>query len=167
MRIIIAPCERKWYDKVCAKCFPYWEEVVAKLEERGHHLIQVSQLHNTRYVKDFRLDSYGNNLSLNAISNIFYNDRADTFITIDSFFQHLAHNVEKKVNPGGIVIFSKTDPQVFGYPENVNLLKDRKYIREKWWRVWKEEPYDKDAFVTADEVVRAVENYGKLKKEAK
>jgi ADP-heptose:LPS heptosyltransferase len=162
MRIIIAPCERKWYDKVCAKCFPYWEEVVAKLEARGHHLIQVSQLHQTRYAKDFRLDSFGNNLTLAEMGRIL-REEADMIITIDSFFQHLSHQNGKH----GVVIFSKSPPEVFGYPENINLLKDRKYIREKWFRVWKEEPYDKDAFVTADEVVDAVENYGKLKKEAK
>jgi hypothetical protein len=54
------------------------------------------------------------------------------------------------------VIFSQSDPVIFGHPDNVNLLKDRKYLRELQFQTWMGVPYNEDAFVSPDEVVNAV-----------
>jgi hypothetical protein len=56
----------------------------------------------------------------------------------------------------GVVIWGKSDPLLFGYPENVNLLKDRKYLRARQFYIWDDEPFDPEVFVEPAEVVKAV-----------
>jgi hypothetical protein len=63
------------------------------------------------------------------------------------------HNYNRKQ---GVVIFSQSSPDIFGYKENVNLLKHKKYLREKQFWLWEQCEYNKDAFVTAEAVHAAV-----------
>ena len=60
------------------------------------------------------------------------------------------------VNNAGIVIFSKSDPKVFGYEQNINLLKDKKYLRSKQFDIWEAEEFDKDSFVTPDVILEHI-----------
>jgi ADP-heptose:LPS heptosyltransferase len=75
-----------------------------------------------------------------------------TWISVDNFFPHLANIVGKP----GVVIFGRSDPKIFGYPCNTNLLKDEKYLREKQFEMWFNEEYIKDAFIEPKKVVKAV-----------
>jgi hypothetical protein len=54
----------------------------------------------------------------------------------------------------GIVLWGQSDPLIFGHPENNNLLKDRKYLREKqfWW--WEQCDYNAEAFVRPEEIIK-------------
>ena len=51
---------------------------------------------------------------------------SNAWISVDSFFQHFCSYYKI---PNGIVIFSQSDPNIFGYPGNINILKDRAYLR--------------------------------------
>jgi len=75
-----------------------------------------------------------------------------TWISVDSFFQHYAWDLGKR----GIVLWGQSDPNVFGHPENINLLKDRKYLREKQFWLWEQTPYIKEAFVSPQEIIKCL-----------
>jgi ADP-heptose:LPS heptosyltransferase len=94
-------------------------------------------------VPDFR-----KNLSLTELAELV--NACDTWIGVDSFFQHFCWDVKKP----GIVLWAQSDPNIFGHPENINLLKDRSYLRNKQFWLWEQCEYIKVAFVTPDEVLK-------------
>ena len=67
---------------------------------------------------------------------------------VDNFFQHFASHLEKP----GIVIFGKSNPDIFGYKHNINILKDRANLRAKQFDIWEEEVFNKNVFPYAEEV---------------
>jgi len=79
----------------------------------------------------------------------------DIWISIDSLLQHLA--AFHKLKPG-IVIWGKSDPEIFGYKHNINLLKDRKCLRPNQFAFWKDEPIDPEVFVAPEVILRAIED---------
>jgi ADP-heptose:LPS heptosyltransferase len=135
-------------DKRHPKNYPYWTELVEKLTSEGHTLIQVGIEGEEQFVPDFR-----KNLSVADITTLLL--ECDTFIGVDSFGQHLGWSLSVK----GIVIFGQSDPTIFGHPENINLLKDRKYLRDKQFWLWEQAEFIEDAFVSADEVISALHQH--------
>ncbi len=87
-------------------------------------------------VQDFRA-----NLSFVEIGRLV--DRCAFWLTVDSFLPHLAQHQHKP----GVVIWSVSDPLIFGYRENLNLLKDRAYLRSNQWAVWEDCAYNTEAFI--------------------
>ena len=122
------------------KNYPYWKELILLIKEE---IIQIGTDHEEQLVPEFR-----RNLPLGDLRYLIGECR--TWISVDSFFQHLAWDCGKK----GIVLFGPSDPLIFGHPENINLLKDRSYLREKqfWW--WEQCEYRKEAFVKPAEVLK-------------
>lgn len=130
-------------DKPHPKNYPWWPELVSKIDEP---IIQVGIAGEEQLVSDFR-----KNLPIVELRALIRQCR--TWISVDSFFQHLAWDEGKK----GIVLFAQSDPNIFGHPENVNLLTDRKYLREKqfWW--WEQCSFNPDAFVKPEVVLAALQ----------
>lgn len=126
------------------KNFPYWKELVALLVESNIKVIQIGSSKDNKIpgITDFR-----QNLKLSQIRELL--KECDTWISVDSFLQHLNSNYERKQ---GVVIFSQSNPDIFGYKENINLLKHRKYLREKQFWLWEQCEFDADAFVSAETV---------------
>jgi ADP-heptose:LPS heptosyltransferase len=79
-------------------------------------------------------------------------NKCNVWIAVDNFFQHLAFMGGKR----GIVIFSQSDPEIFGHKENVNLLKGRQYLRERQFDIWETSEYKEEVFVTSIDVINAV-----------
>lgn len=52
-------------------------------------------------------------------------DEMDSFVSVDTYFQHFAAYHGKS----GVVIFSQSDPNIFGHSTNTNILKSREYLR--------------------------------------
>lgn len=73
-------------------------------------------------------------------------------IAPDSYWQHFCWYYGKKC----VVIFSQSNPEVFGHKENTNLLKDKKYLRENQFNFWEETMYNEDAFVLPEEVIKNI-----------
>ena len=121
------------------KNYPWWPEVLAQL---ASPLVQIGLAADPTLVDDFR-------------SNLSLADTCDYWLSVDSFLPHLAQHLFKS----GVVLWSKSDPAIFGYPENLNLLKDRKYLRAKQFRIWEEESYDPDAFLDPASVLRAIHTW--------
>lgn len=119
----------------------YWKRLISLIESAGHSIIQVGLTGEQQLVNDFRKD-----LSINELSNLI--KVCDTWVGIDSFGQHLCWDLNKP----GIVIFSQSDPNIFGHKENINLLKDRKYLRKNQFFLWSQSDYIIDAYVLPEEV---------------
>jgi ADP-heptose:LPS heptosyltransferase len=142
--IIISPFAKKMRNgEEHPKNYPYWPELVAKIREP---IVQVGVEGEPQLVEDFR-----KNLPLLDLAKLVHQCR--TWIGIDSFFQHFCWDQGKR----GIVLFGQSDPLVFGHPENINLLKDRKYLREKQFWLWEQAKFNSDAFVKPDVVIDALE----------
>lgn len=139
--ILIHPFARDLRDgRPNPKNYPYWEELISKIDEP---IIQVGTSSEPKLVDNFEAD-----LPLEYLSELVNECR--TWIGIDSFFQHFCWDLKKP----GIVLWGQSDPSIFGHPENINLLKDRKYLREKQFWIWEQAEYKPEAFVLPDEVIQ-------------
>lgn len=125
------------------KNYPYWAELISLFRDK--HIIQLGTKGEKQLVSDFKI-----NLSLDEIKKLLTN--CEYWISVDSFLQHLAHHVNKK----GIVIWSVSDPNIFGYSSNLNIIKDRKYLREKQFDIWEVTTFNQDTFVKAKEVYEKI-----------
>lgn len=128
------------------KNYPHWEEVINKVKEP---VIQVGIEGEFQLVNDFR-----KNLPLSELAILV--KECKTWMSCDSFFQHFCWDLGKP----GVVIFGQSDPNIFGHPENINLLKDRKYLREKQFWLWEQAEYKEEAFVSPDTVIEALKKLG-------
>ena len=128
------------------KNYPYWEEVLKHVNEP---VIQVGVDGETQLVSDFR-----KNLPLYELEKLV--KECKTWLSCDSFIQHFCWDLGKP----GIVVFGQSDPNIFGHPENINLLKDRKYLREKQFWIWEQAEFIEEAFVSPDVVIDALKKFG-------
>lgn len=142
--IILAPWAKKMRNgKQHPKDYPYWLEVIKQIKEP---IIQVGVEGEVQLVEDFR-----KNLSLVELGELV--KQCKTWLSVDSFFQHFCWDLNKS----GIVIWGPSDPLIFGHPENINLLKDRKYLRPNqfWW--WEQCEFNQESFVEPQIVLDALE----------
>lgn len=141
--IIISPYAKKLTNgKENPKNYPYWKELLDLIKEP---VIQVGISGETQICTDFR-----QNLSLTDLKSLL--NECNTWIGCDSFFQHLAWSVNKP----GIVLWSVSDPNIYGHPENINLLKDRSYLAENQFLWWEQTEHNPDAFVKPEEVIKFI-----------
>jgi ADP-heptose:LPS heptosyltransferase len=131
------------------KNYIYWPELVSALQSAGHELVQVGIDGEEQLV-----DNFIKNSSIGELSNIVL--ECDTWIGVDSFGQHLAWSLGKR----GIVIFGQSDPNIFGHSENINILKDRSYLREKQFWLWEQCTTRDECWVEPDVIISALnENF--------
>jgi len=143
--ILISPWSRILKDGTYnAKNYPWWEKVIAGLEDE-YDIVQIGVNGEKKLVEDFR-----KNLHLREVGKLVQD--CYTWISVDNFLPHLAHLIGKP----GIVLWGVSDPNIFGYKENKNLLKARKYLRSMQFGVWDGVKHDPNVFVTADKVIEAV-----------
>ena len=115
------------------KNYHRWPEVIGRIDDE---IIQVGVEGEAQLVPDFR-----KNLSLTELAKLV--ESCTTWLSVDSFMQHFGWDLKKY----GIVLFGQSDPLIFGHPENINLLKDRKYLREKQFWLWEQAEFKPEAFV--------------------
>ena len=122
------------------KNYPYWKQLIQLIDEP---IVQIGLEGEPQLVPDFR-----KGLPLNDLRALIKECR--TWIGVDSFFQHLAWDEGKP----GIVLWSVSDPTIYGHAENINLLKDRVYLTKNQFLWWEFTEHNKDAFVLPDEVIK-------------
>lgn len=145
MKILIFPWARGMRNgKPHPKNYPFWPELIERLQASGHEVIQTGYPGEPALVQDVR-----QGLNLTELAELI--KTVDTWIGIDSFGQHYCWDLGKT----GIALFGQSDPVVFGHPENINLLKDRKYLRERQFWLWEQCEANDDAWVTPDQVIAA------------
>lgn len=147
MKIILFPFSRNLGGKNHPKSptIDWWFELVHLLEKQGHIITQVGVTGETHLVNDVRFD-----LPIDSLISLI--NEYDTWIGIDSFGQHLCWSVGKT----GVVIWGQSDPIIFGHTENINLLKDRKYLREKQFWLWTQTEFNQEVFVSPNEVAETI-----------
>lgn len=128
-----------------AKTYPYWRELLALLDDE---IVQIGVEGEEQLVKDVRVA-----LPLKEVHALLL--RCDYWISVDSFLPHLAHHIPKP----GVVLFSVSDPAIFGYAENLNLLKDAKHLRRNQFGIWEEETYNPEAFCEPRAVLKAIREW--------
>ena len=139
--IIISPYSQKLLSgKTNPKVYPYWKELIALIKEP---VVQVGLEGEEQLVDNFR-----KNLSLLELESLV--KECKTWISVDSFFQHFCWDI----GIPGIVLWGQSDPIIFGHPENTNLLKDRKYLRDKQFWLWEQTEYKTDCWVSPEEVIK-------------
>ncbi len=147
--ILIFPYARKLRnEKVNPKNFPFWKELIKLLN--NNLIIQAGIEGEEQLVPNFY-----KNKSLNEVKDLIKNCKF--WISVDSAGPHIAHHISKH----GVVIWSVSDPNIFGYEDNLNLLKDRKYLRKA--QFWEAVEYNKDAFMDAQAIYNAISIHFKIK----
>ena len=131
-----------------AKNYPYWQEVINNLVSVGHTVVQVGVVGETL----FKNTKQAFGLSLHDLTEIISDDSCKTWMSVDNFFPHLCSHTQKP----GVVVWSRSDPNIFGYPQNTNLLKDRSYLRPDQFGFWNDCSFVEDAFVNPTVVTTAV-----------
>lgn len=144
--ILIAPYAQKLRNGgENPKNYPYWPELIKILQANGKSIVQVGVDGETPLV-----DVFHKGLSVAKLVELL--KAASAWIGVDSYLQHLAWSV----GIPGYVLFSQSDPLIFGHPENFNLLKGREYLREKQFWLWEQCPYNVDAYMQPEEVADIV-----------
>jgi ADP-heptose:LPS heptosyltransferase len=146
--ILISPWSRKTTDgKLSPKNYPHWPAVVEALAKAGYDVLQLS----CKGEADVPLAARRDNLPLSEIALLM--NECQTWASVDNFFHHMAWTVGEP----GVVIFGSSDPEIFGHAENINLLKDRRFLREWQFRHWSQESIRPEIFVGPEAVVGAVQ----------
>jgi ADP-heptose:LPS heptosyltransferase len=141
--ILIAPYAQKLVNgKRNPKNYPWWEELIAMIDDR---IVQVGVEGEKQLVPDFR-----KNLTIPELRHLIQKCRL--WISCDSFLQHLGWDEGKQ----GIVLWSVSDPLIYGHPENINLLKSRQSLSENQFLWWDSVEYDATKFVDPTEVIKYV-----------
>ena len=141
--IIIHPYAKPLQNgKQNPKNYAYWEELI-QIIPKNIHIVQVGVEGEKQLTDDFR-----KGLSIIELRKLI--KECQTWISVDSFFQHLAWSESKQ----GIVLWSVSDPLIFGHEANINLLKDRVYLSEKQFLWWDFTEHNDDAFVKPEEVIK-------------
>lgn len=146
--LIIAPYAQKLKSgKENAKNYPHWKELIQLIND-SIPIVQVGVTNEVPLVEDCRF-----NLSIPELKNLINN--CTTWISVDSMFQHLAWDCNKQ----GIVIFSQSDPLIFGHESNINLLKSRLYLRKNQFLWWEDVDSIQDSYIQPDEVIRHLQDF--------
>lgn len=141
--ILIAPYSKKLRNgNENPKNYPHWKQLVSMIKGP---IVQVGLEGEERLVDDFR-----KNLSLKELEVLV--NECQTWISVDSFFQHFCWSLGKT----GIVLWGPSDPNIFGHPQNINLIKDRKNLVSNQFLMWEQQPLRKDIFVSPEEVLKYI-----------
>ena len=139
----------RMYEAVrCAKQWTHFPELVALLRNAGHRVVQIGGAGDPSVAAD----EFVQNPSWAKICSML--DECDTWVAVDSFLQH-ANDVHAK--KPGVVIWSKSNPLLFGYAYNRNLLKSREQLRPDQWGVWLGLPHNESDFPGYEDVFREVQ----------
>jgi len=128
------------------KNYPWWPEVINLLKQKVN-IVQVGVDGEEKLNADiFEF----NKPTLDLVKLI-----SDSIIwmSVDNFFPHMCNAENCKP---GIVLWGRSDPNIFGYDQNINLLKDRKYLRPNQFNKWEEVKYSEECFVSPETIVKSI-----------
>lgn len=144
--VVIFPYAKKIREGLPSpKNYPYWKELVKILVEEGQEVIQVSPIDEER-IEGTKIVT--GTLEFDSIETLV--SKADYYISIEGFAPHLL------TKNRGFVIFGVSDPMLYGYNRNINILKNRKYLKANQTDYWHKEDVNEDAYLTADEVWKII-----------
>ena len=150
MNILIAPFSQKLRPpkegKTNPKNYPWWPELIELLKD--HSITQIGVEGEPRLAPTFL-----KGLQYNHIKTLV--NEKDFWISVDSFLPHLA----QFTNKNGVVLWGPSDPLIYGYSNNLNILKDRSYLRPDQFNIWEAIDHNPDAFVKPEEVYTKIKEF--------
>jgi len=152
--IIISPWSQKLLNNNRnPKNYPYWNELIEYFHKNNFNTIQIGLKDEEKTIaKQFLY-----NQTFEQIENLINN--CCHWISVDNFLPHFINATNKKP---GTVIFSLSDPNLYGYPQNLNILKNTKYLRQFQFRWWHDEQFNQDAFelphIVFDKIMNKLKN---------
>lgn len=150
-KCIISPFSRPLRNgKQNPKNYPYWKELIKLLP---YHVIQIGVKGEDKLVKDCRF-----NLSIKELKALI--KECDLWISVDTFLPHLAHHVGKS----GVVIWGKSDPNIFGYLENKNVIINREKLRSNQFIFWENEVFDESVFPKPEQLLKIINDLDRKNK---
>jgi hypothetical protein len=142
--ILIAPWSKPLRNgQTNPKNYPYWGDLVKLLPPP---VVQVGVDGELQLVEDFR-----KNLNLKDLAQLIL--ACNTWISVDTFFQHYAWSLGKK----GVVVWGQSDPHIYGHAENENLLLNRSFLTSNQFLMWEMIPYRNDCWVDPKTVLESVQ----------
>jgi ADP-heptose:LPS heptosyltransferase len=129
------------------KNYPHWADVIKMLKGKGYTTYQVG----VKGEPLLEVDQCFHNMGFTNLKDLLF--ECDTWVSVDNFFNHFATYYKKP----GVAIFATSDPRHFGYDQNINLLKDFKYLRKFQFDVWENQDFIAEAFVEPKIVVDAID----------
>lgn len=152
MKIIISPFSQVMRNgKENPKNYPYWQQVIMMLHLKGHQISQIGRGEEFRFSY---VDEYYFDLTLRELAEII--PQHDLFMSVDNFFPHMVRHEKLKVP--GIVIWGKSDPKIYGYRENENILKDRARLRTDQFNLWEQTIFDPEDFLKPAELFARIKS---------
>ena len=140
-----------------AKNYPYWQDLISEMRQSG----KIDEIWQVGVGNEYRFEGVTQRFFDKPLKEVAeLASKSSVWLSVDNFFPHLCNtfNVATK----GIVLFSKSDPVHFGYPQNLNLLKDRKYLRTDQFFIWEQCNFEEEAFASAKvvfgEIMKILEN---------
>lgn len=152
MKIVISPYSQKLRGKteINPKNYPvrYFKELITLLKQTNiPQIVQIGITGEEPLVEDFRPS-----LPFSKLKELIINEM-DLFFSVDNFFPHICHHYGKH----GVVLWGLGNPEIFGYSENLNLYRDKKYFRPDQFGIWESILRNEEAFVKPDKVIEAIQ----------
>jgi hypothetical protein len=143
--IIISPFSR------AAKNYPYWNEFVNLMLQQNNNfkLIQIGKAGEPQIQG---IHEYFWNLPFATIEKMIR--ECKLWISVDNFLPHLVNCMEAVIP--GVVIWGISDPKLFGYDYNTNILKSKIFLRLDQFNSWNGIELNKDAFVSPESLAEQV-----------
>lgn len=113
-----------------AKSYPHWDELIPLLKKKWNRIIQIG-VNGEPPLSGVSEVMY--NLPLSQIEKLI--SECHTWIGVDNFLQHLNNSMVVPVK--GTVLWGVSDPKMFGYKYNLNILRDRDFLRPNQIDMWK------------------------------
>jgi len=146
-KILISPYSRSMRnEKRNPKNYPFWNEVIQGLQKKKLHVIQIG----LNGEEKLNANEFAFNKTLEELEELV--SFSKTWISVDNFFHHFCY----LLGVPGVVIFGRSDPNIFGHQTNDNLLKDRCYLRAAQFNFWEEVEYSTECFVEPEIVIETV-----------
>lgn len=147
--IIISPyAARLPNGRLSPKNFPHWAKLVSLLNDDGYEVVQVGVSGEDRIEG---VAQFITNFPFSKLRTLV--NECQTWIAVDNFWQHFI--ACERLRPG-IVLWGQSDPRIFGYTTNINLLRGRDYLRQFQYQSWMDVPDRPDAFYFAENVMASV-----------
>lgn len=145
-KILISPYSARLHNGLQSpKNYPYWKQLVALLNRDGWEVIQIGTKDEDRIPG---VGQFVQNWPFDKLVDLVR--ECETWIAVDNFFPHFCNY--HRLQPG-VVIFGPSDPSIFGYHQNTNVLRSRESLRPHQYGSWTEWHHDPAAFPYAENIL--------------
>ena len=134
--------------KMHPKHYPYWPGLV-QLLDRHYDVIQLGRKGEQQIplTKCVEFDRKPDELKVLVRGCKFW-------VSIDTWLPHFV--VAENLGKPGVVLFGLSDPNVFGYGSNLNILRDHKYLRHCQFQFWWQTEANPEAWLSAQDVFNLI-----------